>query len=50
MTKHAETLIRWHRDHLAAARKGYTAPAVALERAARARKALAIELRKARRA
>lgn len=48
MTEDAKTLIRWHADHLDSARRGYTPAAVALDRAARTRRALAIELRRAR--
>jgi hypothetical protein len=49
MTNHAKTLIRWHANHLQSIRGGWTKPAVALARAATARRALAIELQRARR-
>jgi hypothetical protein len=49
MTEQAARLIRYHASHIQAARGGWTAPAVALARAARARQALAIELQRARR-
>jgi hypothetical protein len=50
MTPYAATLIRWHAAHIRAAKRGTTPHAVALARAARARIALAIELRRARNA
>lgn len=50
MSDHAARLIRWHADHIKAARGGWTPRAVALARAATARRALADELARIRRA
>jgi len=51
MTDHASRLIRWHADHLRAARRNAGNPAKiaeSLARAARARVALGYELAKGR--
>ena len=45
IAEYAATLKTWHAAHIRAARRGTTPAAVALERAATARRALATQLR-----